>query len=84
MNITKTIIAVLLALGLGAGGGLYYSNGEEVPPKDLDAFCAEWKPPLTVNSCSGICVTDTLTFQEEDGTRYETTREELINFKKER
>ena len=38
----KTITGILIALGLGAGGGIYYINGDEVPPRDLDLMFLDW------------------------------------------
>ena len=96
MDLVKTIIAVLVALGLGAGGALYYSDGSEVPPQDLDVICAQWQPPITVNSCSGICVTNSMELKDkgikldingnieltsELGEKESFTKDQILNFK---
>ena len=66
MDLTRTIIAVLVALGIGAGGGLYYLDGSEVPPKDLDVICAEWKPPIiTCENAGAICVTNSMEIKDK-------------------
>ena len=64
-KIIITILVLLAGLGLGAGGGLYYADGSEVPPQDLDVICAEWQPVPIVNSCSGVCVTNSMELKDK-------------------
>lgn len=80
----KIITAVLIALGIGAGGGLYFADGTEVTDTQVEQICEE------IQQCK-ICVTNSINLDEfgielnVDGTiildGHEFTKEQILNLK---
>ena len=78
------IIAILIALGIGAGGGLYFSDGTLVTDPQIEQICEE------VQQCK-ICVTNTVEMKDAgikldvDGTitldGEPFTKEQILNLK---
>ena len=77
----KMIIAILVALGIGAGGGLYFADGTEVSDTEVVQICEE------VQQCK-ICVTNTIEMSSgeliinNNGIKETFTIERILNLKK--